>query len=291
MASRHSAFYTPLIATLAGGFLEQEGLAASYRPLSPGERARELIAAGQAHIVQSAVSMSWLALERGERDLPVHFAQINCRDGFFLVARERPSRFEWRMLEGSTLLADHASQPLAMLKYALYRQGVDWRRVCALDRGEPDDMAAAFRRGEGDYVHLQGPAAQQLEYESAGYVVAAVGEAMPPLAFSSLMASRAFLDTPQAAAFLRAYARARRWARSSPAREVAMREARFFPGTAPGALEAAVARYQSLGCWEGGTGIERAHYEQALDAFLHSGAITKRWDYEAVVIALPDPEV
>ncbi|MCS7315000.1 MAG: ABC transporter substrate-binding protein [Bryobacterales bacterium] len=289
IASRHSAFYSPLIATLAAGFLDEEGLAATYRQLAPGERAQELIAAGEAHIVQSAVSMGWLALERGERDIPVHFAQINCRDGFFLVARERPARFEWKMLEGATVLADHASQPLAMLRYALHRQGVVWERVRALDRGEPDRMVGAFLDGEGDYVHLQGPAAQQLEHQGAGFVVAAVGEAMPPLAFSSLMASREFLATAEAAAFLRAYARARRWVRSSPAREVAACEASFFAGIAPEALEAAIARYQSLGCWEGGVGVAREHYEQALEVFLHTGSITRRWEYEAVVVALPEP--
>ncbi len=289
VVSRHSAFYSPLIATLAAGFLEQEGLPATYRPLAPGERAQELIATGRAHIVQSAVSMSWLALERGERDLPVHFAQINCRDGFFLVARQRLPCFEWKMLEGGTLLADHASQPLAMLKYALHRQGVDWNRIRALYRGEPDAMAEAFRRGEGDYVHLQGPAAQQLEHEGAGYVVAAVGEAMPPLAFSSLMASRAFLETSEAAAFLRAYARARRWVRSSAACEVAARESSFFPGIAREALEAAIARYQGLGCWEGGIGIERELYRQAQEVFLHTGLITRRWEYEATVVGLPEP--
>ncbi len=274
---------------MAAGFLEQEGLAASYRSMAPSERAQDLIAAGQAHIVQSAVSMSWLALERGERDLPVHFAQINCRDGFFLVARRRPVRFEWKLLEGATVLADHASQPLAMLRYALHRQGVDWGKIRALDRGEPDAMSAAFRRGEGDYVHLQGPAAQQLEHDGVGCVVAAVGDAMPPLAFSSLTASRSFLHTPEAAAFLRAYARARRWVRSSPASEVAARLASFFPGIAREALQAAIARYQKLGCWEGGIAIVRALYEQALEVFLHAGTVTKRWDYHDVAVELPEP--
>ncbi|MGB9606111.1 MAG: ABC transporter substrate-binding protein [Bryobacteraceae bacterium] len=287
VVSRHSAFYSPLIATLAAGFLEQEGLAATYRPLAPGERAQDLVARGEADVVQSAVSSSWLARERGESSLPVHFAQINCRDGFFLVGRQRESPFEWKSLEGRSLLADHAPQPLAMLQYASFRQGVRWDRVEAIDAGTPEQIADGFRAGRGDYAHLQGPAAQQLEHEGCGWVVALVGEAMPPVAFSSLLASRSFLETSAARAFLRAYVRAREWVRATPAREVAAREACFFPGIAVEALCAAIERYQALGCWEGGLAIPRDLYEQALDVFLHAGLITRRWPYEEVVLAPP----
>ncbi len=286
VVSRHSAFYSPLIATLAAGFLEKEGWQASYRPLALAERVPELIAAGQADVVQSAVSSNWLAMERGETNLPVHFAQINRRDGFFLVERRPDREFHWRKLEGRTLLADHAPQPLAMLKYAVRRQGAEWNRIRVLDAGSPEQMAAAFRAG-GDYVHLQGPAAQQLEHEGVGSVVASVGEAMPPVAFSSLAASRRFLESEPGEAFLRAYVRARQWVRSAPPEAVAAREAVFFPGCSEAAVATAIARYQALGCWEGGAEIPRDLYERALEVFLDGGAITRCWPYEEVVVQPP----
>ena len=40
----------------------------------------------------------------GVEPLPVHFAQINQRDGFFLVGREPEPAFAWKNLEGRTLL-------------------------------------------------------------------------------------------------------------------------------------------------------------------------------------------
>jgi len=287
IASRHSAFYSPLIATLGAGFLQREGLKATYRPLAPGERSHELIRRGQADVIQSAVSSNWPPLERGDEDLPVHFAQINCRDGFFLLGRTEEGAFKWRDLEGRVLLADHAAQPLAMLKFAAHLQGVRWDAIRVEDAGSPEEIQAAFRAGRGDYAHLQGPGAQQLAWQGVGKVVAAVGEAMPPVAFSSLMASRAFLAGGAAAAFLRAYARARQWVRCTPAKEVAESEASFFPGVPMEALTAAIARYQALGCWEGGLAISRELYEQALEVFAHSGAISRRWPYEEVVVAPP----
>lgn len=284
--SRHAAFYSPLIATIAGGFLEREGLAADYAVLPPGARARDLIRRGEAHIVQSAVSSSWGPMEAGEQDLPVHFAQINCRDGFFLAGRQPDPAFAWKKLEGATLVADHGGQPLAMLRYAARCQGVDWRRVRVLDAGSVEQMDAAFRAGAGDYVHQQGPAPQQLEHDRVGYTVASVGEAMPEVAFSSLTASPQFLATDLARRFLGAYRQARPWVRAAPAAEVARAETGFFPGVAAEALETAIARYQKLGCWNGEIDIPRELYEQALEVFLSAGAIRKRWPYEEVVSAV-----
>jgi NitT/TauT family transport system substrate-binding protein len=288
LVSRHSAFYTPLIGTIAGGFLADEGLEATYGVLPAGRTGRALIREGEVDVVQAAVSSNWGPLEAGERDLPVHFAQINQRDGFFLSGRLPETSFEWKSLEGRTLLADHGGQPLAMLKYAVHSQGVDWSRIVVVDRGDMAEIDAAFRAGLGDYVHQQGPATQQLEREGIGHVVASVGTAMPPVAFSSLMASRKFLATDRARAFMRAYRKARAWARETAPPEISECQASFFPGIAPEALAEAVACYQALGCWDGDLAIARELYEQALAVFLHSHAVARRFPYDEVVV--PPPE-
>src|SRR5579863_2861397 len=126
MVSRHSAFYSPLISTIGAGFLEREGLQAKYSILGKGQRSHVLLRDGEVDIMQSAVSSNWKPMERGEAPLPVHFAQINRRDGFFLVSRTPDASFQWKNLEGRALLADHAGQPMAMLRYAVRQQGVDW---------------------------------------------------------------------------------------------------------------------------------------------------------------------
>ena len=55
-------------------------------------------------------------------------------------------------------------------------------------------MIEAFKRGEGDYIHLQGPAPQQLEHDGHGHIVTALGDAIGPCAFSSLAATRDWLS-------------------------------------------------------------------------------------------------
>ncbi|HEY7339033.1 MAG TPA: ABC transporter substrate-binding protein [Bryobacteraceae bacterium] len=287
VVSRHAAFYSPLISTIAAGFLKDEGLEATYNVLAPGQRSHALIRDGAAHVVQSAVSSNWKPMEKGESPLAAHFAQINRRDGFFLVARAPDAAFEWRNLEGRTVLADHGGQPMAMLRYAAQRQGVDWSRVRVVDAGSPEQIAEAFHAGVGDYIHLQGPAPQQLEQEGKGRVAASVGEAIPPVAFSSLCASRKFISSDACRAFTRAFGRAKRWVREAPAEEVASKQASFFPGIEPGALGAAIRAYQDIGCWEGGVDIPRDLYEQALNVFEATGGIARRYAYDDVCVAPP----
>jgi NitT/TauT family transport system substrate-binding protein len=282
MASRHSAFYSPLIGVMAGGFLHEEGLEADYAVLQPGQRSREMLTRGGIDVMQSAVGSNWGPMENGETDLPIHFAQINRYDGFFLAGRKADADFDWRKLEGASLVADHGRQPLLMLKYAAHTQGVDWSKIEVIDAGGVEEMDAAFREGQGDYVHLQGPAPQQLAHDGVGHAVASVGEAMPPVAFSSLLATKSFLETKTARSFVRAYRKARQWAHQAPADEIADREASFFPGIDRAALAATIERYQKLGTWDGELAIPKTFYEQALEVFLHGGAITKRHPYEQV---------
>jgi len=80
----------------------------------------------------------------------VHFAQINQRDGFFLVGRQPDPASDWKKLEGQTLLADHGLQPLVMLKYAIRHNGADWKKIKVIDAGTPEKMEAAFGAGAAD---------------------------------------------------------------------------------------------------------------------------------------------
>ena len=63
-----------------------------------------------------------------------------------------------------------------------------------LNLGSPQEMEAAFRSGQGDYIHLQGGVPQQLEREGVGHIVAFTGAGLDPLAFSSIAAPRGSLS-------------------------------------------------------------------------------------------------
>ena len=291
MAMRHSAFYSPLLMTIAGGYLQEEGLEPHYEVATPKNPASEAIRSGKVHLSQAAVSTSFETLEQGEYCDIVHFAQINERDGFFLAGRKPEPEFQWQNLVGKQVLVDHLFQPLAMFRYALYKQGVDEKHITIIDAGDVEAIDHAFRNGQGDYVHQQGPAPQQLEKDGIAHVVASVGDAIGPVAFSSLCALRSWLETDMAQAFMRAYRKARQFVIEAPAKEIALKEADFFPGIDQEVLTQTINTYQQLGCWSAEPIISHGAYNNLLDVFLYSGLITQRHAYESCVVSPPDVTV
>ena len=287
MALRHSAFYSPLLMAIAGGFLREQGLEPHYEVATPGNTVTDAVRGGRAHLSQSAVATSFESLGKGAFCDIVHFAQINERDGFFIAGRNPEQDFRWENLAGREVLVDHFFQPMAMFRYALHKKGVDEKAINIVDAGDVEAIDQAFRGGRGDYVHQQGPAPQQLEKEGMAHVVASVGEAVGPVAFSSLCASREWLNTDMATAFMGAYRPALQYVIEAPAREIAHKEASFFPGIDQDVLSQTIATYQALGCWSPDPIISRTSYENLLDVFLYSGLIRIRHGYDSCVVPPP----
>jgi NitT/TauT family transport system substrate-binding protein len=218
----------------------------------------------------------------------VHFAQINERDGFLIASRAPDPAFTWDKLLSGGFMFVHGGQPQAMLAYAMHKQGVDLAQAQAVNAGTTENMMAAWRQGQGDYFHEQGPYPQQLAHEQVAHIVASVGEVVGPVAFSSLSATREWLQKPQARRFMRAYHKARQWVNTAPAAEIARAEQGFFPAVEQSALAQTIAYYQQLGCWNPSVTISRSTYDAALEVFLHARLITRRHPYEQVVV--PPPE-
>ena len=284
--TRFSAFYSPLIATIAGGFLKEEGLAPTYSVAPVGKSAIAGLLDGSVQVAQSAPSQGFTPLEKGQQPPAVHFAQVNEKDGFFITARKPDPNFTWDKLKAGKILVDHGVQPLAMFKYACFKRGLDWKSLDIVDAGM-DTMDKAFRSGTGDYIHQQGPAPQQLEHDGVGHVVASLADAIGPLAFSSLAATREWLATDEAKRFTRAYRKARAWLIATPAAKVAEVEASFFPNIDREVLTQTIATYQKLGNWTPHVEITRPAFEVTLDAFEYSGLITKRHKYDDVIAQPP----
>ena len=284
---RHSAFYTPLLLTIKAGFLAEEGLEASYDIADKSNTVEKGLNSGQVHVAQSAVATAFAGLDRGETTSVRHFAQINQRDGFFLTARQPVAKFQWRDLVGATVLVDHFFQPLAMFRYALFKQSVDFAELNVVDAGDVDGIDRYYREGYGDYVHQQGPYAQQLEADGFGHVAVAVGDAVGPVAFSSLCATQDWLQTDMAAAFFRAYVRGREAAMTFDAEQIAALEAEFFPSIDESVLCKTIGAYQKLGCWGGGAKITEEIYDKTLDVFAYNGMISVRYAYDDIICTPP----
>ena len=60
--TRFSAFYSPLIATFAGGFLQEEGFEVKHAISQPGKSALTGLVDGSVHVAQNAAGYGLIAL-------------------------------------------------------------------------------------------------------------------------------------------------------------------------------------------------------------------------------------
>jgi NitT/TauT family transport system substrate-binding protein len=282
-----SAFYSPLISTMSGGFLKAEGLDPEWSISPPGVSAIASLKDGSAHVVQTALSQGFVSLDKGETPEAVHFAQVNEMDGFFLTGRKADPAFSWKKFEGAELVTFKGGQPHAMFKYACHKAGIDYSRIKLITPSGPADIDKAFRAGQGQYVHQQGPFPQQLQADGVGHIVAQVGPLIGPCGFSSLAATKEWLGTEMAKAFMRAYRKTRVYMTAAPAAEIARAEKPYFPDIGEKVLADCLATYQKLGCWTPHVEITQAAYEKTLDIFQFNGQLKQRYRYEQVCAAPP----
>ena len=282
-----SAFYSPLISTMTGGFLAEEGFEVEWSVAEPGISALNALEDGTAKVVQSTISQGFSSLEKGETPRARHFALINDMDGFFLTGREIDPDFSWSSLEGAEVLVHHGGQPMTMFKYACHKAGIDISRIRMIDAGNAKEMDAAFREGKGQYIHQQGPAPQQLEADGVGFIVAALGPMVGSCAFSSLAAMPEWLSSDEGAAFMRAYAKTRAYMNTTSARDIAKAEKPLFPNIEEDVLADCIAAYQNMGCWPPEMHITDKGFEAMLDIFAHDGKITTRHAYDDICLRLP----
>jgi len=260
-----SAFYSPLIATFASGFLKEEGLDGKCSVAEAGTSALTALEDGSAHLVQSALSQGFTALDKGKKTNIRHFAQVNEMDGFFLTAKNPDDNFEWSKLEG-----------------ACHQAGIDFDKIDVVNVGGAAAMDAAFREGGAEYVQQQGPFPQQLEADGVGHIVADVGPKVGLCGFSSLAATTDWLSTDMAKSFVRAYTKTRVYMNTESAEEIARAQQSYFPKIDNKVLTNCIATYQKLGNWSPHIEITNEAYEATLDIYQYAGDIKSRYPYDQV---------
>jgi NitT/TauT family transport system substrate-binding protein len=174
-----------------------------------------------------------------------------------------------------------------MFTYACHKAGIDADRIKAVVVGGAADMDKAFRDGQGAYIQQQGPFPQQLVADGVGHIVAQVGPLIGPCPFSSLAATRDWLGTDQARAFMRAYKKTRAYMNEAPAGEIAASQASYFPKIDQDVLKDCIGTYQKLGCWTPHVEITPEAFEVTLDVFAHAGTLKERYRYDQVCARPP----
>ena len=287
METFRTVFYTPIYVSVAGGFLEQEGLDVTFST-SPSQFPHPLSALkhGAADIVQSGIMRCIIALDWGAETAPQHFAEINARDGFFVLSREPQPNFSWDRLRGASVIpVGFSPMPWASFQYAMRNNGVDPGGLNLLMGLSLDDAIAAFREGRADFIHLPQPAAEQLIADGTAHPAVALGPENGHMAYSSFAATREFLarrpDTVRR--FVAGFAKALEWLNAAGPEEIARAISSFFPDVPLELLSRAVERLQTQGTWPSTPALEQPEFERLQDALMAAGLVRENQPYELVV--------
>ena len=287
METFRTVFYTPIYVSVAGGFLEQEGLDVTFST-SPSQFPHPLSALkhGAADIVQSGIMRCIIALDWGAETAPQHFAEINARDGFFVLSREPQPNFSWDRLRGASVIpVGFSPMPWASFQYAMRNNGVDPGGLNLLMGLSLDDAVAAFRDGRADFIHLPQPAAEQLIADGTAHPAVALGPENGHMAYSSFAATREFLarrpDTVRR--FVAGFAKALEWLNAAGPEEIAPAISSFFPDVPLELLSRAVERLQTQGTWPSTPALEQPEFERLQDALMAAGLVREHQEYGAVV--------
>ena len=287
METWRSIFYTPIYVSVAGGFLEREGLDVEFSTCPPQfPHPLSALHHDAADIVQSGIMRSIIASDWGAETVPLHFAKINSRDGFFILGRQPQDPFDWESLRGSRVIpVGFSPMPWASFQYALRRNGLEPSDLDLRTGLSLDDAVAAYRDGQAEYVHVAEPVVQQLIADGAGHLLTALGPANGHLAYSSFAATHRFLAEREdlAVRFTLGFARALHWLSSADPSEVAETVSDFFPGASQEVLAASIARYQQQEQWPVNPVLGQLEYDNLHDILLAAGMCRERQPYAKVV--------
>lgn len=280
-------FYTPIYVAVSGGFFYRRGLNVMLSTIPEGGSAMDALRNGDADVVQTGISRSLVELDEGREDAPIHVAEINRRDGFFLVSRRPAERWSWKSLEGGSLApVGFTPVPWNSLRAAMLKNGVDLDAVDLRFGLSAADAIARFRAGAVDCVHLPHPQARSLAEEVGGaHVSAAVGPELGLLCYSSFAAMPAFIQANRDAvqSFASGFADALRWIASAEDGEIAERVAPFFAGFDAAFLSRCVRQYRANETWGADAEISRESFDRMRDVLIAGGMVRGRHSWERLV--------
>ena len=287
METFRTVFYTPIYVTVAGGYLESEGLDVDFQTC-PSQFPHPLSALnnGAADIVQSGIMRSIIASDWGAETVPRHFAEINSRDGFFVLGRRQSEEFRWSDFRGSTIIpVGFSPMPWASFQYALRNNGVAVEDLTLLHGLGLNEAVDAFLAGKADFIHLPEPAAEQLLADGVGNLVVALGKVNGHIAYSSFAATNAFLDgRPDVVhRFVAGYSRALTWLADAAPDQVSEVISPFFPETNPDLITASVARYKEQDNWPATPHLRKPQYDGLQEILVAAGMVREWQGYEKVV--------
>jgi NitT/TauT family transport system substrate-binding protein len=280
----HSPFYSPLFVARRMGAFRDEGLDVTVVVPPPGGTI-DMLEKGQAPLVLSGVMRSFVLADRGGQNL-IAIAEVNSRDGFFILSRTPAPNFAWRDLEDKTLaLFGLAPTPWMCLQTAVREQGGDPSRIRALPGLDIPQGVAALKEGRADFLQAGQPTAAELIRDRVAHLAGAQAPIVGHVPYSSFVVTdETRRRQPElCAAAVRALARALAWIAAHDGAAIAGLIAPEFPETRTETLAEAVTALKDVGIWSDGPRQDREAFDRLGRMLVAGGLIRTAAKYDVLV--------
>ena len=286
MVTYRNLFYTPIYVAMAENFFSEAGLDVIFKTARNATEAMEALKNGKIDILQTGISRSFMELDNGNTDVPLHISEINRGDGFFLLARKPMTEWDWSNLEGKTLIPiGFTPVPWMSLKYVLKLHRVNMESVSLIRGLDLDEALSQFERGQADFIHLPNPQAQELSHHKKGYIVAIPGDQLGYLCYSSFAVMTKFLENNSdlIQKFVDGFFKAQLWLYSQTSNSISKVVKRFFPEVADAVLEQSLTLYKRNQTWSRDCLIGEVGYKAMNNLLMDGGLVTSSYPYEKII--------
>lgn len=280
----HSVFYAPLYLADSLGYFEDEGFKIELTNGGGADKTMAAVLAGEADIGFCGPEAVVYTHIGGTTDAPMVFGQMTKRDGSFLVGRTPEPDFDWKNLEGKTIIAGRpGGVPYMTFEYVLKNAGVTANLVNNIDFNM---TTAAFEGNTGDYCTMFEPTASNYVAAGKGYIVASVGQESGEIPYTCFMAKQSYIDKngDKVRGLLKAVTKATKYINDHDSASVAKLLVPYFDGTNEASLKTSLDSYKSIDAWVTDMAMKETAYERLLDVIELAGELSTRIPFHKAVL-------
>lgn len=280
----HSVFYAPLYLADALGYFGDEGFKIELTNGGGADKTMAAVLANEADIGFCGPEAVVYAHIGGTTDAPMVFGQMTKRDGSFLVGRTAEPDFDWKDLEGKTIIAGRpGGVPYMTFEYVLKQAGVNATLVNNIDFNM---TTAAFEGDIGDYCTMFEPTASAYQAAGKGYIVASVGQESGEIPYTCFMAKQSYIDKngDKVRGLLKAITKAVKYLDEHDATDVAKLLTKYFDGTDEASIKTSLESYKNIDAWVKNMAMEETAYDRLLDVIEEAGELSRRIPFHQAIL-------
>lgn len=274
--SLRGLFYAPFYVALAHDAYGKEGVEVRFVSAPEPGRAATAIMSGDADVSWGGPMRVMQTYHRDPTCDLVSFAEVVTRDPFVLVGRAPKPAFSMRDLTGIRLgSVSEVPTPWMCLQEDLRRAGIAPASVTRVADNTMAQNCAALLAGELDAVQVFEPFVSTL-VETQGCHVWYAQASRGPTSYTTFYARRGVLSArrDELTRMVRAIYRTQGWVAAASGAAIAEAVRGYFPDVPVPMLEAACARYLSLGIWGRNPILPRAGYDRLLSSLVSGSFVS-----------------